>query len=81
MKIKIDSGIIVDVGCGYGGFIEDIDDYKGNFDFVGIDTSKSMIDIANKVNKKVNAQFIVGKAEKTKLKAKLSKPLTCNDDQ
>jgi len=78
-RIKIDSGKVLDVGCGYGGLIQDIHKYNLNFSFVGIDLSKTMVQIGREFNKDVDARFIRGRADKVKLKKDSFDLIICKD--
>ena len=52
-RVNIKEGSrILDVGCGYGGFISKIDKIKPDLSFKGVDASKAMIKLANEHIKK-----------------------------
>jgi len=57
-KSNLNSGLIVDLGCGSGIFAREICQSPNNYDFLGIDYSQDFLDIARQ--KAPKAQFIRG---------------------
>ncbi|MBW3018036.1 class I SAM-dependent methyltransferase [Candidatus Woesearchaeota archaeon] len=76
---KLKSGKILDVGCGFGGLIKNINHYRKGFSFVGIDLSKAMIDAARKYCEGIPAIFYVKPADKTGFKTESFDLVICKD--
>ncbi len=57
-KSNLNSGLIIDLGCGSGIFAKEISRSPNNYDFLGIDYSQDFLDIARQ--KAPKAQFIRG---------------------
>ena len=55
-KSNLNSGLILDLGCGSGIFAKEISESPNNYDFLGIDYSQDFLDIARQ--KAPKAQFI-----------------------
>ena len=54
---KLNSGLIVDLGCGSGIFAKEICQNPNNYDFIGVDYSSDLLDLARQKVPKV--QFIL----------------------
>lgn len=78
-NVPLRKGVILDVGCGYGGLIKCINDYNKNFSFIGVEFSKSMIKIGEKYLKGLNASFLRVNAENTSLSSNSVDLVVCKD--
>ena len=78
-KIKIKKGNVLDVGCGYGGLIKQINTYIPDSYFVGVDLSKSMLEIGKKYLKGLNCRLIHVPAHKIPFKKETFDLTVCND--
>ncbi len=45
---SVRNGLVLDVGCGYGGLIEKLSSYLKKMKFIGIDISKNMVEFGNR---------------------------------
>lgn len=59
-KVNVESGRVLDVGCGYGAFILRMQYFKPNLKYFGVDLSEAMIHLARR---NANADFFVASAE------------------
>jgi len=78
-KSKLKSGKILDVGCGFGGLIKNINHYKKGFSFIGIDLSRTMIAAAKKYCTGIPAKFYARPANKTGFKTESFDLIICKD--
>ncbi|MBW3014561.1 class I SAM-dependent methyltransferase [Candidatus Woesearchaeota archaeon] len=76
---KLNSGKILDIGCGFGGLIKNIHQQKPSFSFVGIDLSKAMLSMARKFCKGIDVKFYQKEADKTGFKSESFDLIVCKD--
>src|SRR3989344_4140350 len=63
-RIKINDGKVLDIACGYGALISQMHYEKPDLIFTGIDSSGSMIKLANENFKEIKAKFLKMRADK-----------------
>ena len=73
------SGSVLDVGCGYGDLIRYLHHTKPELDLVGIDASKTLLDVAKRLFKSQNIRFFLEHADKMHFKDNTFDIVVCKD--
>jgi len=75
--IKNCDGKLLDVGCGVGDYLEAISFYRPDLELFGLDVSREAIRLAKQ--RKIKAEFRLGRAEKLGFKESSFEVVTCVD--